>query len=87
MQYFYYAKGAYMSRSSRTFLFEAYGANPIVFTAKNLGSLIRKGNPLDFAMGILILSVVLMAKITGNIVGLMQRRRIPPQTDNKKEEV
>jgi glycosyltransferase involved in cell wall biosynthesis len=84
-QYFLYAKGACISRSSRTFVFEAYGANPLVLTIKNLGSLVRKGRPLDFGLSILILSVVLMAKITGSIVGLMQRGHRSPQTKNKKD--
>jgi hypothetical protein len=38
-QHFSYAKAAFLSRSSPTFVFEAYGANHIVLTIKNLSSL------------------------------------------------
>ena len=85
MQYFYYAKGAYMSRSSRTFLFEAYGANPIVFATKNTGNLERKGKLLDFGLSILILSVVLLAKITGSIVALIQTEHNSANRQQKGE--
>lgn len=85
-QYFFYARGACISRSSGTFVLEAYGVNPVSLTIKNLGSLVRKGKLLDFGLSILIVNVVLIAKITGSIVGLIQRGHMTPQPKNKTDE-
>lgn len=81
-QYYYYTKGAFISGSGSTFMSEAFGANPLTFTAKNLSSLIQKRKLLHFCLSVLILAVVFIAKVTGCIAGLMQRRRVSPQKKN-----
>jgi len=81
-QYFYYTRGAFISGSGSTFVSEAFGANPLKFTAKNLSYLIQKRKLLHFCVSILILAVVFVAKVTGCIAGLMERRRVSPQKKN-----
>jgi len=81
-QYFYYTRGAFISGSGSTFVSEAFGANPLTFTAKNLSYLIQKRKPLHFCLSVLILAVVFLAKVTGCIAGLLQRRHISPQKKN-----
>ena len=81
-QYFYYTRGAFISGSGSTFVSEAFGANPLIFTAKNLSYLIQKRKLLHFCLSVLILAVVFVAKVTGCIAGLMQRRRISTQKKN-----
>jgi cellulose synthase/poly-beta-1,6-N-acetylglucosamine synthase-like glycosyltransferase len=76
-QYFFYSKGASAGRSS-TFMFEAYGANPLAFTARNLGTLAREGKLLHLCVSLSILAVVLVAKITGYIAGVTQRPQKSP---------
>jgi len=75
-QYFYYTRGAFISRSGSTFVSEAFGTNPLKFTAKNLSYLIQKRKLLHFCLSVLILAVVFLAKVTGCIAGLMQRPRV-----------
>ena len=84
-QYFYYTRGAFISGSGSTFVSEAFGANPLTFTAKNLSYLIQKHKLLHFCLSVLILAVVFVAKVTGGIAGLMQRRRTSPQTRTRKK--
>jgi glycosyltransferase involved in cell wall biosynthesis len=74
-QYFYYTRGALISGSGSTFMSEAFGANPVKFTAKNLASLIQERKMLHFVLSVLILAVVFVAKVTGCITGLMQKQR------------
>jgi glycosyltransferase involved in cell wall biosynthesis len=81
-QYFYYTRGAFISGSGSTFVSEAFGANPLEFTAKNLSYLIQKRKLLHFCLSVLILAVVLIAKVTGGIAGVMHRRRVTPQKEN-----
>jgi glycosyltransferase involved in cell wall biosynthesis len=78
-QYFYYTRGAFISGSGSTFMSEAFGSNPLIFTAKNLNYLIQKLKLLHFCVSVLILAVVFIAKVTGCIAGLIQRQRISPQ--------
>ena len=82
-QYFFYTRGAFISGSGSTFVSEAFGANPLEFTAKNLSYLIQKRKLLHFCLSVLILAVVFIAKVTGGIAGVMQRRRVTPEKKNK----
>jgi len=81
-QYFYYTKGTFISGSGSTIVFEAFGANPLTFTAKNLICLIQKRKLLHFCLSVLILAVVAIAKVTGCIAGLVERRRVSPLKKN-----
>lgn len=81
-QYFYYTRGAFISGSGSTFVSEAFGANPLTFTAKNLGYLIQQRKLLHFCLSVFILTVVFVAKVSGCVAGLIQRRRISPQKKN-----
>jgi glycosyltransferase involved in cell wall biosynthesis len=81
-QYFYYTRGAFISGSGSTFMSEAFGANPVKFTAKNLAYLIQKRKMLHFFLSVLILAVVFLAKVTGCIAGVTQRRRASSQNQS-----
>ncbi|MGA7077012.1 MAG: glycosyltransferase [Halobacteriota archaeon] len=83
-QYFFYSKGASAGRSS-AFMFEAYGANPLAFTIRNLGKLVQEGKLLHLGVSISILAVVLVAKITGYIAGLTQGPPTSPRNEPAEE--
>ena len=73
-QYFYYAQGAAYGQFSRTFIFQAYGTNPIFFTFKNLGEFIQRGKLFHFILSLIILTIVFVAKLFGTISGKIKKR-------------
>jgi len=85
-QYFAYSRGAFVSGSGLTFVLEAHGANPLRLASANFGDLIRKGKPLHVCLSFFVLAVVLAAKVTGGTCGLIDKRRLGSQNENKWEE-
>lgn len=84
-QYFAYSRGAFVSGSGPTFMVEPYGANPIRLVSANFVDLVRKRKPIHLCLSFLILEVVLAAKVTGGICGLIDKRRLHSQNENKWE--
>jgi cellulose synthase/poly-beta-1,6-N-acetylglucosamine synthase-like glycosyltransferase len=82
-QYFAYSQGAFASGSGSPFMLETYGANVIRLVSANFGDIIRKRKPLLLCSSFLVLAVVLAAKVTGGISGLIYKRRLSAQNIKK----
>jgi len=72
-QYFLYSRSAVVGGFSKTFLFQAYGNNPVFFTFKNFVRYLQERKILHLVLSILILTTVISAKISGTIIGMMQK--------------
>jgi glycosyltransferase involved in cell wall biosynthesis len=79
-QYFAYSRAAFGGGIGPTFVLEAHGANALRFVSANLANLVRIRKPLVLCSSFLVLAVVLVAKITGGISGLLHKKRLAVRT-------
>ncbi len=64
-------------------MLETHGASVIRLVSANFGDLVRKRKLLLLCSSFLVLAVVLAAKVTGGISGLIYKRRLSAQNIKK----
>lgn len=72
-QYYRYSRGSVIGGCGCTFLFQAYGVNPIFFTLKNLSEILKKGKIRHLIVSTVILCTVFFAKLSGACEGIIRR--------------